>query len=156
MQQIQTLKQGFPRGYARLFTWNIFQPNAVSVPTRAAMLHLRSTRSHWILVGLGIGQALGPHLFAHPIFNHARILVGSLAHLAAVQMLEPRAQGTVDIVILAREAILSTISQRIELISPVTVKVEPLRRCQRAGCGGAQRVVRMIIRIHVRIQEGIP
>jgi hypothetical protein len=38
----------------------------------------------------------------------------------------------------------------------VTVKVEPLRRRQRAGCGGAQRVIRIIIRIHVRIQERIP
>jgi hypothetical protein len=71
-------------------------------------------------------------------------------------MLEPRAEGTVHIVILACKSILSMITQRIELVAPMTVEVEPLCRCGWAESRGAKGVTDMVVRVHVGVEKWIP
>lgn len=58
--------------------------------------------------------------------------------------------------ILTREAILPVIPERIELIPPVAVEVEPLRGRDRASGGRAQGIASKVVRVRVHVQHGVP
>lgn len=73
-----------------------------------------------------------------------------------IEVLETRSEGSVDIVILASETVLSSIAQGVELISPMTIEVEPFGWSGRIGRRGTQGIINMIICISMRIQQGVP
>ena len=65
------------------------------------------------------------------IFQNAIAI--ALADLLASQILEPRPQWSVDVVVLAKEAILSRVVKGIELVAPMAGEVE-----EADGCFGGQ------------------
>ena len=71
---------------------------------------------------------------ANIILNHTCRRIGTLAQLVAIQMLKARPNGSVDVVILTGEAVLTRITERVELVAPVAPEVEPLGG--RVGAGG--------------------
>ena len=74
----------------------------------------------------------------------------------SVEVFETRPQWPIHVMILPREAVLSTVSQWVEFVAPVAVEVEPLGRRGGAECGCSEGVVGVIVCIRVRVQTGIP
>jgi hypothetical protein len=58
--------------------------------------------------------------------------------------------------ILARKAVLSRITQRVEFITPVASEIEPLRGRVRGGGGRAEVVGVVVIGVAFRVEDGIP
>ena len=98
-----------------------------------------------------------PHLIGiEPIFDVARISVASLAYISSPQMFEPWPKWTIDVMILAGEAVLSVVIQWIEFVSPFSCEVKPLSRSVGCSIGSAQRIRNMIVRVCETIKSGIP
>lgn len=70
----------------------------------------------------------GPFPLPDEVFDNTGCIIGPLAYFVATEVLKSRADGPVHVVILASKAILSTISQRVEFITPMAVEIEPFCR----------------------------
>lgn len=80
------------------------------------------------------GPPFGPFLLSDEVSDNTGRIIGPLAYFVAAKVLKSRANGPVHVVILASKAILSTISQRIEFITPMAVEIEPF--CRRGWVEG--------------------
>lgn len=80
----------------------------------------------------------------------------TLTDLLTAKVLEPRAEGSVDIVVLSENPVLTRIVQRIELIAPVADKVEPIARCLWSVVGASNVIVDVIIGVCVEVLTRVP
>lgn len=92
----------------------------------------------------------------------------SLAHLFAVKSLELGTIGTSDVVVLAEEAPLSGVGERVNLVAPVAAEVKPGRRSVWVGGGGDEALglselvgvltvlFGIVVVVSVVVQGGVP
>lgn len=103
-----------------------------------------------------LSPSLRSRILVYPVLDHARRAIGTLTHLMTIQMLEPRSQRSIDVVILTGEAVLSGITQRVEFVAPVAFVVEPFCRGGGVGGWGAEGVVYVVVGVCVCVQERVP
>jgi len=90
----------------------------------------------------------------NPLLEHA--LTVPLADFPAPEVLESGAKRAIHIVILAQEAVLSWVTERVQLVTPVAAVVEPADRCGGVELGGEQRVGSIVIRVRVHVLDRVP
>ena len=98
-----------------------------------------------------------PHLTGiEVILDNARITVPPLTYFPSAQMFEPGAEGTIDVMILAGEAVLSVVVQRVEFVAPFPREVEPWGGSVGCSVRSAQRICDMVVRVCEGVESGIP
>ena len=80
----------------------------------------------WLLARARGAPAWDSPGFTDPIADDAGCCIGTLAYLASVQMLEAGTNGSVYVVVLSCESVLTRITQWVEFVSPMAFEVEPL------------------------------
>lgn len=139
----------------------------------APMPHSTPTSCRWKYKNLGSsfkaqpGNIFGAHLFpfsaGHPplrplsaneVLDDAVAI--PLADLLSSQVLETRSERAIDVMILASEAILTRIRQRVKLVAPVALEVKPFDRRVRRDGRRPKRVVLVIVRVAMNIERRIP
>ena len=95
-------------------------------------------------------------MLPNKILDHAWARIRSLADLATIEVLEAGPHGSIHVMVLSCEPILSLVTKRVELITPVALEVKPSRWGRRGGRGSAQVILAKVIRVRVGVQEGIP
>jgi hypothetical protein len=82
--------------------------------------------------------------------------VASLTNVPSAQILESRTQRSIDIVILSQELILPRVADRIEFVTPMAYKVEPLYRCLGCEVGAPQLVFSVVVCERMDVEQWVP
>ena len=73
-----------------------------------------------------------------------------------IKVFEARPERSIDVVILPGEAVLARVAERVELVAPVALEMEPFRRGGGVGGRGAEDVVVVVVGVGVCVQQGVP
>lgn len=92
----------------------------------------------------------------NPVLYHTGVRGLTLAHLAPAEVLKPWPQRPIDIVVLAGKSILTSVTKRIELVSPMAIEEEPFLRRIWSEVRRAERVILVIVCVGVKVQERVP